>query len=408
MTEYRYTVHVPLTQEAADDWDNLWQSPDSRTTVFTEAEFTALQDGVFREFSDRYHLLIDIEEEAALEYEDLDDAIGVTEGYLAKSRSEVEKSALRKLLDAMRLAKKLGFYVDIDAYMLLDLPLDSNAKPVGGVKTSDETWRPEAGAASAGGSGGSIRSRFGSGPSLDVKGLAAFLEEDARAHGIQFMEDGWPQFPKGMLLDEEPADMLPWRQRHAAADPARTVVCHFDSDEENYRRMARLDEDMPEYRRFMGMAGFDLSPRIQWDEKLQRFNILLSMLATLYVGNRGVKVMPNFRTGDSGTFESLNAYPHDALFAVGSLGCADGHVELNDYYLRMKSLVALPRKLFYYGTLKDEYRKTLDDVCLDYKVFPDLRSRTFHRDGSDGGANDTAGTTGTTSTGKEAGDGESA
>lgn len=392
-----YYVHVPLTLEAAEDWENLYRSPDSRTTVFTEAEFTALQDGVFREFSDRYHLLIDVDEEAGLEYEDLDDAIGVTEEYLAKSRSDVERSALRKLLDAMRFAKKTGYYVDIDAFTLFGL----DAKPVGGVKTSDETWRPETGAASAGGvpGGGSIRSRFGSGPSLDVKGLAAFLEEDARAHGIQFMEDGWPQFPKGMLLDEEPADMLPWRQRHAAADPACTVVCHFDSDEENYRRMARLDEDLPEYRRFMGMAGFDLSPRIQWDEKLQRFNILLSMLATLYVGNRGVKVMPNFRTGDSGTFESLNAYPHDALFAVGSLGCADGHVELNDFYLRMKSLVALPKKLFYYGTLRDEYRKTLDDVCLDYKVFPDLRSRTFHRDGSDGAAG---------GTGKEADDGESA
>ena len=392
-----YYVHVPLTPEAAEDWENLYRSPDSRTTVFTEAEFTALQDGVFREFSDRYHLLIDVDEEAGLEYEDLDDAIGVTEEYLAKSRSDVERSALRKLLDAMRFAKKTGYYVDIDAFTLFGL----DAKPVGGVKTSDETWRPEAGAASAGGVpvGGSIRSRFGSGPSLDVKGLAAFLEEDARAHGIQFMEDGWPQFPKGMLLDEEPADMLPWRQRYAAADPARTVVCHFDSDEENYKRMAHLDEDLPEYRRFMGMAGFDLSPRIQWDEKLQRFNILLSMLATLYVGNRGVKVMPNFRTGDSGTFESLNAYPHDALFAVGALGCADGHVELNDFYLRMKSLVALPKKLFYYGTLRDEYRKTLDDVCLDYKVFPDLRSRTFHRDGSDGAAG---------GTGKEADDGESA
>ncbi|KAB8299582.1 DUF4417 domain-containing protein [Bifidobacterium apri] len=385
MCEYRYYVHVPLTAEAALDSENLYRSPDAHTTAFTEDEFMALEYGVFQEFSECYDLLIDIDEEAELGYEYLDDAIDKVKHRLARPRSEVEKSALHKLLNAMQLAKKTGYYVDIDAFIVPStIPNPSVHKTSDGtvVLTSDETWRPETGPMpmmNGFSSDESIRSRFGSGKSLDIKGLATFLEEDAKAHGIQFTNNGWPQFPQSMLLAEEPADMLPWRQRHFATNPANTVLCHFDSDEQNYRRIVHMNEDLHEYRKFMAMAGFDLSPRIQWDQNQQKFNILLSMLATLYVGNRGVKIMPNFRTGDSDTFESLTAYPHGTQYAVGSLGCADGHTELNDYYLRMKTLVALPKKLYYYGTLKDEYRETLDDLHIDYTVFPDLRSRTFHR-----------------------------
>lgn len=126
-----------------------------------------------------------------------------------------------------------------------------------------------------------------------------------------------------------------------------------------------------------GFGGFDLSPRINWDVNLQRFNLLLSKLADAFLATNGVKLMPNFRTGCLDTFEVLSIYPPNTWYSVGALGWDT--VDINDVVFVVApgaKPVVVGSKIIYYSA--DGTKAVVADVS-GYLRVQDLTKKTRKR-----------------------------
>lgn len=212
---------------------------------------------------------------------------------------------------------------------------------------------------------------------MDLFRLADLLQDELVKCGIKFNINGYPIIPTEMYLKQEPQEILPYVAKSTAKEPKKTLLCTFSNDETIYRRLLNLERDLPVYNQFMGVCGFDLSPRINWDITLQEFNLLLNQLANAYLASKGISIMPNFRTGCSKTFDLLNVYPKGMWYAVGTLGCQRGNVALNQMYLRSKIFMTQPEKLLFYGGLRDEYKEIVEEMQIPYKVYLDFKKRCF-------------------------------
>lgn len=208
---------------------------------------------------------------------------------------------------------------------------------------------------------------------MDLFNLAIELQDYLVERGVEFTKEGYPIFTEDMLLKEMPEGLCPFGQTYHVKDKSKYLLVSFSNDENIYKKLMSLRNDVDEYLQYKGFGGFDLSPRINWDVNLQRFNLLLSKLADAFLAVNGVKLMPNFRTGCLETFEVLSIYPHNTWFSVGALGCGRGRVKINSMYLRAKLVVANPDMLVYYGKLKPEYAQILDEFGVHYKVFADFQ-----------------------------------
>ncbi|NMM97249.1 hypothetical protein G1C97_0198 [Bifidobacterium sp. DSM 109959] len=211
----------------------------------------------------------------------------------------------------------------------------------------------------------------------------SWLCKELLTAGITFTEDGYPIFPENIMLNcslNSIENMIDWKNRHQAEHPSSTIIVMYMDDELLYRRLFRLKQDLPEYRRFLAVAGFDLSPRIDMQPELQRFNITLSMMATIWLGLHGVRVVANWRIGDRSTLPTLQAYPRNAIFAVGTLGCSHGTERDKNYgemMLRTKILLTQPRFLLIYGPLLGRYRTLLDEFGILYQQWREYRHRSY-------------------------------
>lgn len=204
--------------------------------------------------------------------------------------------------------------------------------------------------------------------------LANKLYDYLYDNGIKFTKEGFPVFEDYMLLKEIPDQILPFGKTFASNDKSKTLLVSFCNDEYVYKKLFSLDKDISFYKQFLGFGGFDLSPRIQWDLNLQKFNIVLNMMADIYLALHGVKIMPNFRIGCLETIGKLFCYPKNTWYTVGTLGCARGHILINEMYLRTKLIITNPDMLIYYGVLKSEYKAILDEYGIQYKVFTDYQT----------------------------------
>lgn len=205
------------------------------------------------------------------------------------------------------------------------------------------------------------------------------LESYLKKRGIKFTAEGYPIFREEFLLRETPDEIIPFEHRNSCKDQKRTVLCFFSGDKLLYRRLANLEKDLEIYSQYMGVCGFDLSPRVGWDIEHQRFNICLSQMVTVYLALNGIKIIPNFRIGDfNETFSAFLSYPENCPFAVGTLGCSyRKKIDIDIRYLKAKTLFARPSNLLFYGTLKQEYRNILEEMRLPYKVYEDFRTKCF-------------------------------
>lgn len=203
--------------------------------------------------------------------------------------------------------------------------------------------------------------------------LANDLQEYLWDNGVNFTEEGYPIFTEDMLLKEIPKGVCPIGQTYYVKEKKDYLLVSFSNDENVYKKLNTLMRDVDKYLQYMGFGGFDLSPRINWDINLQKFNLLLSKLADAFLAINGVKLMPNFRTGCLDTIDVLSIYPPHTWYSVGALGCGRGRIKINEMYLRTKLLVSNPDMLIYYGKLKPEYAQILCEYGITYKVFTDFQ-----------------------------------
>ncbi len=203
--------------------------------------------------------------------------------------------------------------------------------------------------------------------------LAIELEKHLREKGVEFTEEGYPIFTEDMLLKDMPEGVCPISQTYYVKDKSKYLLVSFSNDENIYKKLMSLQNDVDVYLQYKGFGGFDLSPRINWDVNLQKFNLLLSKLADAFLAVNGVKLIPNFRTGCLDTFGVLSIYPPNTWYSVGALGCGRGRIKINEMYLRTKLVVTNPDMLIYYGKLKPEYAQILEEYGVHYKVFTDFQ-----------------------------------
>lgn len=208
---------------------------------------------------------------------------------------------------------------------------------------------------------------------MNLFNIAIELEEYLKERGVKFTESGYPIFTKEMLLQEMPEGVCPIGQTYYVKDKSKYLLVSFSNDENIYKKLNSLRKDVSKYLQYKGFGGFDLSPRINWDINLQKFNLLLNKLADAFLAVNGVKLIPNFRTGCLDTFDVLSIYPQETWYSVGTLGCSNGRIKINELYLRIKLLLANPNMLIYYGKLKPEYARILDEYGEPYKVFKDFQ-----------------------------------
>ena len=214
---------------------------------------------------------------------------------------------------------------------------------------------------------------------VDLYSISNYLSNYLTDHGINFNQYGYPVIPDECILRSEPEEVLPYEHRNACKNPAKTVICYFTNDEHLYPRLNQLETDIGKLNGYMGVCGFDLSPRRGFDDSLQEFNLLINRMIDAYRAINGIKILPNFRTGDIGTLHSLSSYPAEAFYIAGSLGCSRQYVKQGDILLRTKLLYARPEKLFIYGSLKQIYRETLEEFGQDYRCIRDFRSASWHK-----------------------------
>lgn len=206
-------------------------------------------------------------------------------------------------------------------------------------------------------------------------GLHGFLENN----GIKLTKEDYPVFRPEFILQETPQEILPFSHRNACKEKSKTAVCFFENDKFLYRRIARLNQDLPVYKEYLGICGFDLSPRIGWSVESQKFNIALSQMATLYLALHGVKIIPNFRIGSlEKTISSLAVYPAGCPFVLGALGCYKRKITTDDLlYLKIKLLYARPSNIYIYGKLEQPVLEMIDDFDVPFRIFSDFKSVCF-------------------------------
>lgn len=216
---------------------------------------------------------------------------------------------------------------------------------------------------------------------VNVYDTASWLYHELSQNDIQFNNDGYPVFKPEFILWQKPKYILPFNHRNAAPEKSETALCFFMNDKLLYKRLANLQNDLDLFSGYLGICGFDLSPRMGWDDDLQKFNILLSQMITIWLALHGIKIIPNFRTGSFTTFSSLKAYQGNMPVAIGALGCWKKKLSLNDLlYFKLKILQCNPSFIFIYGMIEDELIEMIEESGIEYQVYPDFRTTCRHKE----------------------------
>jgi len=193
--------------------------------------------------------------------------------------------------------------------------------------------------------------------------------------GIQFNPQGFPMLQPQMYLDEWPELMVPYRDRKArfVHDPSHTVLCLFTSDARIYPRLERVLDDIPEYSRYMGAVGSDLTVTSDMDSEWQRAIMLLNQLHMAVLAVNGVKIVQNLRCGSPDTIACLGCVRPGVMCATSTLGCANTESEL-DLFFAEKLFTVRPSKLLLYGKRDPIMEHQADVAGVPCRVYPDAHT----------------------------------
>jgi len=197
--------------------------------------------------------------------------------------------------------------------------------------------------------------------------------------GIKFNEYGFPIFRKEMFTNEIPEEILPFKNRSECKNKKKTALCTFQIDHEVYPKLFSLEKNLEEWKQYLACIVFDLSPRIEWKTSVQKFNICLNQMASIYLALNGVKLIANLRVGGEDTFCALESYPSGINYAVGTLGCTKYSSEEDLIYFQCKLVLSAPKYLLIYGTLDKDTKDLLEGLGIKYRVYPSRRELIFLR-----------------------------
>ena len=194
---------------------------------------------------------------------------------------------------------------------------------------------------------------------------------------IDFSESGFPVFRKEMLLDSEPDLIVPFYNRNnkVVIERSRTVLCFFSSDNDLYRRLENVFNDIPEYKKCMGVIGLDITVTDDMDTEWQDMIMLVNQLFLAVLACNDIKIIMNARIGSPRSVTNLDEFPKNAIWATSFLGCDKLKSEY-DFSFISKVLHILPSKLLIYGKHDKIAEKQLTNNGIDYRIYTDMHRLT--------------------------------
>jgi len=128
---------------------------------------------------------------------------------------------------------------------------------------------------------------------------------------------------------------------------------------------------LPEYRRYKGVIGLDITVTEDMDLEWQNAIMLLNQLFLAVLGCNGIKIVLNARNGSPSTLSNFSSVPKNVMCATSFLGCSNLKNDMN-YSFISKILYLMPSKLLIYGKRDRIAEKQLDTMGIDYRIYPDM------------------------------------
>lgn len=191
--------------------------------------------------------------------------------------------------------------------------------------------------------------------------------------GCRFDGEGFPLIPSSCFLDKLPDKVIPYRDRKSrlVTDPSKTVLCFYCEDARIYPRLERVFDELPEYRKFMGVVAADVTVTPDMEMEWQRELMLLNQLFMAVLAANGIKVVLNLRCGSSSTLSCFDSVPSGVMCASGTLGCAPTESPLDMTYL-VKLLRVRPSAVLLYGKPDPIMEDQLALAGIPYRRYDDF------------------------------------
>lgn len=210
-----------------------------------------------------------------------------------------------------------------------------------------------------------------------------FLINILKNKNVPFFEDAIPLIPKeGYLCEDIPDDIqvLPATKIFVAKNLEKTLIVFFENETNLYRIINNIDKWGKKFQSCYAIAGFDLSPCVNASIEEQRMYMCLNQIINAYFYYiYGIKILANFRIGCLETIDFLSVYPPGINYIDGTLGCRKIHPLFENEILRAQLFYVLPRKLFFYGKISQDYIDNLIGLRISYKEYKDFRSVCFEK-----------------------------
>lgn len=132
--------------------------------------------------------------------------------------------------------------------------------------------------------------------------------------------DGFAKIEEWMVATEPPREIIQWDRRCDVTNPSETGICFYCNDPAFQPILGNPKAYVEKLRKYQLVIGVDASPYWNMPLWVQKSQIGLNIGITYFFGSMGIKIIPNVRLGDDRTLSSLEAYPKNALIAVGTNG----------------------------------------------------------------------------------------
>lgn len=181
--------------------------------------------------------------------------------------------------------------------------------------------------------------------------LAYLIDGARRTEG-----QGFPIIEKWMVTDKPPKSIIQWDRRCDVVDPKTTGMSFYCNDPGFTPILNNPKLYVNKLRDYEVIIGLDASPYDNMPPWVQNSQIGLNLGITYYFGSRGLKVIPNVRLGSKETINSLAAYPHNTLIAIGTNGFIQKKQNCKIFAEQMKLIIDTlePTGICVYGYLTEE------------------------------------------------------
>lgn len=198
-----------------------------------------------------------------------------------------------------------------------------------------------------------------------------------KKEGIKF-KNGIPQLPKEYIYMDKPKALTTFATRKDIQDEyvKDAILVFYMYEERLWPRLYKIDQDIKIMKKFAGIGGFDLSPSINTLRPRQKMSILINAIHSSYCGSKGVKILPNYRSGDLGTISIANYFPNNVNFIIGNHGCNNKFKHYGEYIIDIIFMEKRIDTLYVYGSIsKTAIMSLINNYGITIITFPDRRNR---------------------------------